>query len=103
MQNLYTRAFCRDCRLHFEYAVTDADLAEDPIVLCPLCERPAKHRPFQPCDQARYEHVEAQYERLADEAEERRMKKRTKSRQQDEGRDRDEDYPADRKRRKRSR
>ncbi len=103
MEYLYTRAFCRRCRLHFEYASTSAELTDDPVVLCPLCNRPAQHGPFRLCNAAHHERIEAQYERLAYEAEERRVKKPTRSRQRDEDRDWEEDYPTDRKRRKRSR
>ena len=79
----------------------DAELPDDPVVPCPRCDQPANHGPLQPCNAARYERIEAQYERLTDEAEDRRVKKPTKSRRRDE--DWEEDYPSDRKRRKRSR
>jgi len=65
MSSFCTRAFCRNCRLHFEYALTETDLRGDVIVLCPRCYQPAKHGRFQPCDEACYERIEAQYERLA--------------------------------------
>lgn len=103
MEYLYTRAFCRPCRLHFEYALTDAELPDDPVVPCPWCDQPATHRPLQPCNAAHFERIEAEYERLVDEAEERRVKKPAKSRQQDEDREWEEDFPSDRKRYKRSR
>lgn len=100
MAYLYTRAFCRHCRLHFEYALADAEWPNDPVVPCPWCDQPASHRPLQPCDAARFERIETQYERLVDEAEERHVKKMAKSRRRDG--DRGEDYLLDHKRRKRS-
>lgn len=103
MNYLYTRAFCRDCRLHFEYALTEADLVGDPVVLCPRCDQPVQQGPFQPCDPARYERIEARYERLADEVEGKRVKKRARGRRRDYDWDWEEDYPRARKRRRRSR
>ncbi len=101
MEYLYTRAFCRRCRLHFEYASTDVELSDDdPVVLCPLCGRPAQHGPFQPCSAAHYERIELQYERLADEMEERRLRKSARSRPRDEAWDWEEGSPASRKRRR---
>ncbi len=78
MQYIYTRSFCRDCRLHFEYAVIDGGPEEEHVVLCPQCGEPANHGPFQPCDQARYERIEAKYERLADYVERKRVAKQSK-------------------------
>ena len=78
MQYIYTRSFCRDCRLHFEYAVIDGDSEEERIVLCPQCSGPAKHGPFQSCDQAQYERIEAKYERLVDFAETKCVSKRSR-------------------------
>ncbi len=112
MEHLCTRAFCRHCRLHFEYALTDTQLVDDPLVLCPRCGRPAKHDPFQPCSADRYERIEAKYEYLAEEAEAKRVKrpvkklarKPAKSKHEDQdwvgNGDWEEDYLVDRKHRK---
>ena len=100
MRNLYADAFCRDCRLHFEYAIGSVAQTEELVVLCPQCNQPAKHSPFQPCDLARFERIEAQYERLARHAEARRTAKQGKGKRRD--RDDDWDPPRDRKRRKNS-
>lgn len=98
MTGLYTRAFCRDCRLHFEYARAHDD--QDVIVPCPQCDKPAKHGPFQPCDRARFERIEAEYERLAHQAEAKRFTQRSKGKRWSFD-DEDEYYLYDRKRRRR--
>lgn len=100
MNNLYTRAFCRPCRLQFEYALTDAEVTDNVIVRCPRCDRPARHGPLQPCDQARHAGIEAQYERLARQAEAEQATKRSKDRRRhrDNG---DAEFQFDRKHRKR--
>ncbi len=77
---LYTRAYCRNCRLNFEYAVEEEELGEGVFVLCPRCGEPADYRPFQPCPYRRYERIEARYERLARPVEEKRVKTRKRKR-----------------------
>jgi len=102
MKYFYTRAFCSDCRLHFEYGLADASSTEHTAVLCPRCNQPAKYRPFQPCDLARYERIEAQYERLARSAAADRGSKRSRGQRRSFDEE-DEDIWFDRKRRKRPR